>query len=85
MTELEEILERLKAVGLVGVEVYYGDYSADVVTRLASLAKELGLVPCGGSDYHASGNPEEPEPGTVGPPMKTVDALRVLARGAPAA
>ena len=85
VAELEELLTRLKAVGLVGVEVYYGDYSADVVARLASLAKELGLVPCGGSDYHASGNPEEPEPGTVGPPMKTVEALRALTSRAPAA
>ena len=84
VAELEELLARLKAVGLVGVEVYYGDYSADVVARLASLASEIGLVPCGGSDYHASGNPDEPEPGTVGPPMKTVEALRTLASRTPA-
>ena len=78
VTELEELLTRLKAVGLVGMEVHYGDYSTDVVTRLASLAKGLGLVPCGGSDYHASGNPGEPEPGSVGPPMETLEALRAL-------
>lgn len=85
VAELEELLARLKAVGLVGVEVYYGDYSADVVARLASLASEIGLIPCGGSDYHASGNPDEPEPGTVGPPMRTIEALRALKSRAPAA
>ena len=81
--ELEEILVRLKAAGLVGMEVHYGDYSAEVVARLASLADRLGLIPCGGSDYHASGNPGEPEPGTAGPPMETFEALRSLARGSP--
>ena len=81
--ELEELLTRLKAAGLAGVEVHYGDYSADVVARLASLAERLGLIPCGGSDYHAAGNPGEPEPGTVGPPMETFEALRRFARDAP--
>ena len=78
VSSLREILQELIKSGLVGIEVYYGDYSPDQVARLAGLAKELGLVPCGGSDYHASGNPDEPEPGTVGPPMETVEALRSL-------
>lgn len=73
---LKEVLLELKQVGLVGVEVYYKDYSAEQVTRYAAIAEELELVPCGGSDYHAAGNPGEPEPGSVGPPMSTVDLLR---------
>jgi predicted metal-dependent phosphoesterase TrpH len=73
--KLKATLEELCAAGLVGMEVYYGDYTPDQVAYLAGLAEELGLVPCGGSDYHASGNPNEPEPGTVGPPMETVLAL----------
>jgi len=36
------------------------------------------LIPCGGTDYHASGNPGEPEPGSVGPPMETIEALKSL-------
>ena len=80
VAELRETLQRLKGAGLVGMEVYYFDYSDEVVSRLAGLASELGLVPCGGSDYHASGNPGEPEPGTVGPPMETVEALESLRR-----
>ncbi len=81
--ELAQIVARLKEAGLVGMEVYYGDYPPGVVDRLRSLADRLGLIPCGGSDYHASGNPDEPEPGTVGPPMESFDALLNLARGAP--
>ena len=75
---LRDNLTTMKAAGLVGVEVYYGDYTDEQVARLATVADEMGLVPCGGSDYHASGNPGEPQPGTVGPPMETVEALRAL-------
>lgn len=79
--ELERLLLRLKAKGLVGMEVYYKDYPSDVVDRLRSLADRLGLIACGGSDYHAAGNPGEPEPGTVGPPMESFEALLGLVRG----
>ena len=72
---LADTLTELKSAGLVGMEVYYKDYTPDQVARLKRLADGLGLVPCGGSDYHASGNPGEPEPGDVGPPMESVEAL----------
>ncbi len=78
VNNLRELLSGLKDVGLVGMEVYYGDYTPEQVKDLAALAQELGLVACGGSDYHASGNPDEPEPGTVGPPMETVEALQSI-------
>ncbi len=75
---LEGTLLELKEAGLVGMEVFYKDYTPDQVERLKCLADRLDLVPCGGSDYHASGNPDEPEPGDVGPPMASVDALKAL-------
>ena len=78
VASLRETLLELKAAGLVGMEVYYSDYTPEQVDYLARLADELGLVPCGGSDYHASGNLGEPEPGTVGPPMDTVEALKAV-------
>ena len=74
--ELRDILSKLKKAGLAGIEVYYGDYTPEQVEWLAGLAKELGLIPSGGSDYHASGNPGEPEPGTVGPPITTYEKLK---------
>ena len=86
---MEETVAGLKDHGLVGVEVFYGDYTPEQVDRLESLARSLDLIPCGGSDYHCSGNPGEPEPGTVGPPMETVERLEAahaqiakIARGA---
>ena len=65
---MEETVASLKEHGLEGVEVFYGDYTPEQVARLESLARSLDLIPCGGSDYHCSGNPGEPEPGTVGSP-----------------
>jgi predicted metal-dependent phosphoesterase TrpH len=77
---LRETVSDLKRGGLVGMEVFYGDYTPDQVSYLGGIAAELGLVPCGGSDYHASGNPGEPQPGTVGPPMSTVEQLAEIKR-----
>lgn len=75
---LPGILADLTAAGLVGMEVYYGDYTPEQVKWLRGLADDFGLIPCGGSDYHAAGNPGEPQPGSVGPPMSSVDALNAL-------
>ena len=76
VAELRRILVELRGEGLAGMEVYYGVYEPDVVALLKSMADELGLIPCGGSDYHASGNPGEARPGDVGPPVSSVEALR---------
>jgi len=73
---LDVLIPELCKAGLVGVEVYYADYTQKQIARLATLAEKHFLVPCGGSDYHAAGNPIEPEPGEVGPPMQTVAMLK---------
>ena len=80
VSSLRKTIADLKRGGLVGMEVFYGDYTPDQVSYLHGIATELGLVPCGGSDYHASGNPGEPQPGTVGPPMSTVEQLAKIKR-----
>ena len=81
ISELKRVLLDLRGEGLAGMEVYYGVYEPDVVALLKSMADELGLIPCGGSDYHASGNPGEARPGDVGPPASSVEALRALRAG----
>jgi predicted metal-dependent phosphoesterase TrpH len=78
VVDLRDTLSALKGEGLVGMEVFYGDYTEDQVIYLKGLADDLDLIPCGGSDYHASGNPGEPEPGTVGPPISTIERLTAL-------
>ena len=78
LPDLEESLEELKQVGLLGLEVYYGDHTPEQVTRIEQIADRLELVKCGGSDYHATGDPDEPEPGSVEPPPETIDTLTPL-------
>ena len=59
------VLPELVKHGLDGMEVYYRDYDEAMVARLAAQAKELGILPLGGSDYHALDNPGEREPGRI--------------------
>ena len=73
--QLDLTVRQMKEYGIVGIEVFYGDYTHDQVAHLKRISDELDLIPCGGSDYHCSGNPGEPEPGSVGPPMETVSRL----------
>lgn len=45
-------LVRLRAAGVVGVEVNHPDQNPSMREKYARLADELGLVPTAGSDYH---------------------------------
>jgi predicted metal-dependent phosphoesterase TrpH len=69
---LAPVLVELKAAGLKGMEVYYRDYDPELVQRLAKTAKDHGLLPLGGSDYHALDNPGEREPGDIPLPDNVV-------------
>lgn len=68
--DVESILPELIAAGLKGMEVYYRDYDEAMVARLAAKAKELGIMPLGGSDYHGLNNPGEREPGHIPLPSR---------------
>lgn len=61
----EVILPELVEAGLAGMEVYYKDYDEETIAGLAAMAKRLGILPLGGSDYHALNNPGEREPGDI--------------------
>ena len=77
--DLDDTVEQLKAVGLAGMEVFYAQYSPEKVMELADVAREHGLLPCGGSDYHALGTPGEHLPGNMGPPLEVAERLENLA------
>ena len=47
-----ELLRELVEIGLGGLEVYYRTFEASTVTLVADVAKRLGLIATGGSDYH---------------------------------
>ncbi len=79
VADLEPTLEDLKEAGLEGMEVYYAKYSEELIRELGETASRQGLLPCGGSDYHAVGNPGEPLPGSMGPPLEIAERLEELA------
>jgi len=54
---LRHELARLADAGLDGLEAYYGGSSPERRAELAALARDLGLVATGGSDYHGRFKP----------------------------
>jgi predicted metal-dependent phosphoesterase TrpH len=77
---LEGLLGELAAAGLTGMEVYYQDYREDEISVLRALADKHGLIPMGGSDYHALGRPEEREPGDIPLGPEPVERFLALAQ-----
>lgn len=76
---LDSVLDELKQAGLIGMEVFYKDYSAEDIQRLSRIAEEHNLVCCGGSDFHGfeiEGN----EIGRCSVPRDTIDRLIALKR-----
>jgi hypothetical protein len=76
---LDELVPKLKAVGLVGLEVYYRDYSSEIVARLTKIAEKYDLITTGGTDYHAFGDGSEVEIGGAITPARSVEQLFTLA------
>ena len=55
--ELEDYVRRLAAWGLGGIEVYHPDHSDGQTRHYLDLARSLGLLVTGGSDFHGSAKP----------------------------
>ena len=55
--QLKEYLKSLIPYGLDGIEGYYSDYTPEMQERYQAMAKELGLVISGGTDYHGANKP----------------------------
>ena len=53
----EELIFKLIGLGLMGLEVYYPEHTAQMRGKYVSIAKELGLLATGGSDYHGKAKP----------------------------
>jgi len=75
----EMVIIELKTAGMVGIEAYYGDYSADEVSSLVSLADRHKLIATGGSDYHGLDTSNETMIGGVDVPTESVERLIALA------
>jgi predicted metal-dependent phosphoesterase TrpH len=50
--KLDQVLPKMVAAGLTGMEVYYGHNTEEEVAYYKALAAQYKLVPTGGSDWH---------------------------------
>ena len=71
---LEELLPKLVAVGLAGIEAYYGEHTPEITARFLDRARTHGLVPTGGSDFHGRGE-HGVDLGGVFVPPETIERL----------
>jgi predicted metal-dependent phosphoesterase TrpH len=53
----DEVIARMAAAGLVALEVDHPDQDSDDRAHAAALARDLGLIGTGSSDYHGSNKP----------------------------
>ncbi len=59
VSDLDGLLPDLIDAGLIGMEVYYKDYTEDIIENLAGIASRNNLIMTGGTDYHAFGDDSE--------------------------
>ncbi len=79
INDLETMVIKLKAAGLVGIEAYYYGYTAEEVNQLVSLASRYNLITTGGSDYHGSNTSTEAVIGGADVPVESAEQLITLA------
>ncbi|MFC1846378.1 PHP domain-containing protein, partial [Chloroflexota bacterium] len=56
---LNKLIPDLIKAGLIGLEACYGKYTPGEIRRMKEMAGRYGLIPTGGSDYHAFGDNSE--------------------------
>jgi predicted metal-dependent phosphoesterase TrpH len=74
--DLSTFVHELVQAGLVGLEVYYGEYSPETKRGLAKIAREFGLIATGGSDFHGPGSAAGVELGEVDIPEDSIERMR---------
>lgn len=72
----EELIERMAAAGMQGLEVDHADHTPEQRERYRRLADRLGLIPTGGSDCHG----ERYDPIRLGSSTCDPDAFAALRR-----
>ncbi len=48
----EDLVKELAGFGLMGIEAYYPEHGRSLIQRYADLAKSVGIIVTGGSDFH---------------------------------
>jgi len=76
------LLQELKEIGLAGIEVYYITYAPETVTLVADIARRLGLLGTGGSDFHGDTSTYAEAHAALHVPDSVGEALREAMAGA---
>jgi predicted metal-dependent phosphoesterase TrpH len=71
-------IAELKPAGLVGMEVYYNNYSLQQIQSLQQIAEKFSLISTGGSDYHGLDSMNDSPLGTVEVPLEAAERLIAL-------
>ena len=82
---LEELIPKLVAVGLAGIECFYAEHSPSWTAPCLALARAHDLVPTGGSDFHGRSE-HGADLGAVFVPPETIELLearRTRSQGLP--
>jgi predicted metal-dependent phosphoesterase TrpH len=68
-------VQRMRAAGVVGIEVYHPDHNPSVREKYLRIAEELDAVPTSGSDYHGDEVAPDRHLGMVTMPAERLAAL----------
>ncbi len=74
----DEIIPRLLQTGLKGIEVFHTSHSKDMERKYSEMARTLGLVMTGGSDFHGPGRKDGIQVGDRTVPLTVVQELKQL-------
>jgi predicted metal-dependent phosphoesterase TrpH len=78
--EPEQLVIKLKTVGLIGIEAHYASYATEDVQRLVSIADRCNLIATGGTDFHGIDTETQMSIGGVEIPEESVECLLALAQ-----
>jgi len=73
--DYEQLIRELLPFGLRGIEAYHPDHTARNRRELCGLARRVGLLVTGGSDFHGPNSPRPVEMGSVEVPPEVSEAL----------
>lgn len=71
----DELISRFVDFGLMGLEVYYPEYTQSMINFYLGLAKKMNLLVTGGSDCHGTAKPEI-KLGMIKIPYELVEKLK---------
>lgn len=72
------MIEELASAGMGGIEVHHRDHGNEATGRALALARDLGLLVTGSSDYHGAGKPNRLGEHTTDPSVLAVIEERSL-------